>query len=345
MNYNTIATINGPHKIYLVQHQDTNKIFVKKILDVYNSDIYALLASTYITGIPNVVDYYEQENQLVVIEEYISGTSLQEKIDNADYSVDDVLNYMLDLCSILEKLHSMTPAIIHRDIKPSNIIITNYNHAVLLDFNAAKYHSDAPEDTVLLGTHGYAAPEQYGFGSSSPQTDIYAMGVILREMLAAINEPAYCFDIIDKCTRINPSERYKNISDLKAIISARLDTRKTTGKVKKKNSYLLPGFRTLTPWKMLVAAPWYIFIGWFCISAEFGEYSGIHLWFERFMVLDICLAFIFCSFNYLDVQRVIPLCSHRNRFVRLMGIILLDVAVIFCLLIILMVVESICFPL
>ena len=79
------------------------------------------------------------------------------------------------------------PAIIHRDIKPSNIIITAYNRAVLLDFNAAKYYScQSTEDTVLLGTQGYASPEQYGFGSSSPQTDIYSMGILFRELLNSI---------------------------------------------------------------------------------------------------------------------------------------------------------------
>lgn len=77
---------------------------------------------------------------------------------------------MIMLCNILNALHSMTPPIIHRDIKPSNIIITSYNYAMLLDFNAAKQFSGQNEsDTVLIGTPGYAAPEQYGFGSSSPK--------------------------------------------------------------------------------------------------------------------------------------------------------------------------------
>ena len=79
------------------------------------------------------------------------------------------------------------PPIIHRDIKPSNIIITAYNRAVLLDFNAAIYYScQSTEDTILLGTQGYASPEQYGFGSSSPQTDIYSMGILFRELLNSI---------------------------------------------------------------------------------------------------------------------------------------------------------------
>lgn len=94
---------------------------------------------------------------------------------------------MYDLCEILEKLHSVTPPIVHRDTKPSNIIITNYEHVVLLDFNAAKYFADTDTaDTILLGTKGYAAPEQYGFGSSTPQTDIYALGILLKELVKSL---------------------------------------------------------------------------------------------------------------------------------------------------------------
>ena len=63
---------------------------------------------------------------------------------------------MIMLCNLLEALHSMTPPIINRDIKPSNIIITSYNYAMLLAFNAAKQFSGQHEsDTVLIGTPGY----------------------------------------------------------------------------------------------------------------------------------------------------------------------------------------------
>ena len=130
--------------------------------------VYAELYRNPIAGTPRIINYYEETGQLTVIEEYISGTSLQDKIRHADISPNEMLQYMLDLCTILEQLHLHNPAIIHRDVKPSNVIITSYNRAVLLDFNAAKYHTAAKDsDTILLGTQGYAAPEQYGFGQSS----------------------------------------------------------------------------------------------------------------------------------------------------------------------------------
>lgn len=176
--YKTIAGINEQHNVYLVQHSEAGHICIKKILDVYNSNIYEYLYNNHIQGTPRIIDYYEDNNRLIVIEEYISGCSLQDKINNSTLTINDITTYVTDLCNILEKLHSVNPSIIHRDIKPSNIIITEYNHAVLLDFNAAKYFSPtANEDTTLLGTQGYAAPEQYGFGSSSPKTDIYMHSV------------------------------------------------------------------------------------------------------------------------------------------------------------------------
>lgn len=202
--YKTAAVINESHKVYLVQHRDTGKIYVKKILDVYNRDIYEYLYQHPAAGMPAIVCLCEEEGKLTVIEEFISGKSLQEKIEEKDLDREDIISFMMDLCAILEKLHGARPAIVHRDIKPSNILITNYNRAVLLDFNAAKYFSsDSQEDTMLLGTKGYAAPEQYGFGSSSPQTDIYSLGVILKEMAGTLEEPAPdLLEIAEKCTRL-----------------------------------------------------------------------------------------------------------------------------------------------
>ena len=158
--YKTIATLNEDHKVYLVQHQETQEIFVKKILTVYNADIYKELSTHHIWGTPRIIDYMEENNQLTLIESYVSGQSLDKLIQTSCLDISDILHYTTELCEILCRLHSMQPPVIHRDIKPSNIMITEHNHVVLLDFNAAKYYAEnADKDTVLLGTKGYAAPE------------------------------------------------------------------------------------------------------------------------------------------------------------------------------------------
>lgn len=206
--YKEIADINENHKVYLVQHQETKKIYVKKVLDVFNLDIYRRLSALSIQGIPQIIACCPIDNQLILIEEYVSGISLEELLSAKKVTCHDVLHYICDICTVLEHLHSLEPPIIHRDIKPSNIIITGYNRAVLLDFNAAKFFSEqAAEDTVLLGTKGYAAPEQYGFGSSTPRTDIFSLGVVLKEMLAVCPDyPSALNKITARCTNLNPRE-------------------------------------------------------------------------------------------------------------------------------------------
>lgn len=302
-DYKIISALNEEHKVYLVQSALSGNIYVQKILDVYNIRVYEYLYRNPVAGIPRLINYYEDGNQLIVIEEYISGTSLQEKIDNSDLSVSDIRSYMIMLCNILNALHSMTPPIIHRDIKPSNIIITSYNYAMLLDFNAAKQFSGQNEsDTVLIGTPGYAAPEQYGFGSSSPKTDIYSLGIVLREMLGSITPAPDIAPILhrlnliaERCTQMTPAARYQSVTELKNAVSqsyypaqhstsaagnssqyahhnhdntnnaANADTAKRAIH-DSASRFLPPGFRTRTPRKMLLSSVAYLFIIWLFIG-------------------------------------------------------------------------------
>lgn len=380
-DYKIISALNEEHKVYLVQSALSGNIYVQKILDVYNIRVYEYLYRNPVAGIPRLINYYEDGNQLIVIEEYISGTSLQEKIDNSDLSVSDIRSYMIMLCNILNALHSMTPPIIHRDIKPSNIIITSYNYAMLLDFNAAKQFSGQNEsDTVLIGTPGYAAPEQYGFGSSSPKTDIYSLGIVLREMLGSITSAPDIAPILhrlnliaERCTQMTPAARYQSVTELKNAVSqsyypaqhstsaagnssqyahhnhdntnnaANADTAKRAIH-DSASRFLPPGFRTRTPWKMLLSSVAYLFIIWLCLSLELENTYGAKLWLERIFCLGMFIFAICCSFNYLNVQNILPLCKSKNRFLHYVGIILLDVAVIFALFVIMFIIESVAFP-
>lgn len=344
--YKTIAAINEKHHIYLVQHPTSNRIFVKKILDVYNIDVYNKLYSNPISGTPRIIDYCEDDNKLLLIEEYISGTPLSDKIINHDINEQDILTYTLDLCNILEKLHALNPPLIHRDIKPSNIIITNYNHAVLLDFNAAKqFASGKCEDTVLLGTQGYAAPEQYGFGSSTPQTDIYSLGMVFKEMIGAGNITSEKLNhIVETCTQLNPKERYSSIKELKNEILLLLkQPDKQSLRTKSLSRFLPPGYRTHTPWKMLFSSIVYLLVFTLCLSLEVKNVYGPALWVERIICLAMMLSVIFGCFNYLNIQRIFPICQHKNRLIRYFGICLLNISIVFLLFIILFLIETLFF--
>lgn len=343
--YKTIATINEPHNIFLVQHSETGHIYIKKILDIYNINVYEYLYNHHIQGTPTIIDYYEDNNKLIIIEDYISGHSLQDKINNSKLSTYDITTYMTDLCNILQKLHCARPSIIHRDIKPSNIIITEYNHAVLLDFNAAKFFSEtACEDTVLLGTHGYAAPEQYGFGASSPQTDIYALGIVLKEMVESANiSNKHLEQIINKCTQINANERYNSITELKNELNRYLPEHIPALLTHDISAYLPPGYRTHTPWKMFISTFCYILIIWATMTLQIKDASGASLWTQRIFVLLIILSILSICFNYMNIRKYVPLCTHHNILIRYTGVAISSIFISAFLLSILIIIIDTCF--
>ncbi len=349
--YKDIATLNNEHRIYIVQHQETKKIFVKKVLDVYNANIYQYLQSSYVEGTPQIIEIYEDNNSLTIIEEYISGETLQDKINNGSLDHRYIYYYIKELCTILNRLHSLNPPIIHRDIKPSNILITAYNHVVLLDFNAAKFFTNVNSpDTILLGTQGYAAPEQYGFGSSTQQTDIYAVGVLLKELISSSKLPIHQFDsIISKCTQINPNDRFKSASELQDALcnessNKQPNNQANPNKIKSWRFFLPPGFRTNTPWRMLVAVLGYIMIFGFTFSLKIKEPAIVSPWLLRSAYILIFLGIVFVCCNYLNIQKAMPLCQHKNPIIKHIGISILNITLFFIIILLLTFIKLIFFP-
>ena len=120
----------------------------------------------------------------------------------------------IQLCRALWVLHSM--AAVHRDIKPENVILRGAD-AVLIDFDAARLHKPEHEtDTQVLGTTGFAAPEQYGLSQSDTRTDIYSMGILINVMLTGEHPSRKLAEgrlgrVVERCTRVNPQKRYKNV--------------------------------------------------------------------------------------------------------------------------------------
>lgn len=223
--YKEIATLSEEHQIYIVQHIETKKVYLKKTLKVYNLAVYEQLFKFPVKNIPRIYAMYEHENLLTIIEEYISGDTLQEVIDLCgSVSESDAVSYSIRLCDILIALHSQDPVLIHRDIKPSNIILTEDERIILIDLNAARQCiSEKERDTRLIGTEGYAAPEQFGFGNSSCQTDIYAVGNLIKALLGLDSNSSMKVSpklsaVINKCLEMNPKDRYQSASLLKAAL-------------------------------------------------------------------------------------------------------------------------------
>lgn len=340
--YQEVAVLNKEHHIFIVQHCETKKIYVKKLLMVYNGQLYHRLQSLNLEGIPRIQEFVEGDGQAVLIEEYISGDTLQEKINACSLTEKDIRRYIIELCRILSSLHQQEPPMIHRDIKPSNVIITPEDRVVLIDFNAAKsYTPGKTEDTMLIGTKGFAAPEQYGFGSSSPLTDIYGMGMLIKELIEQIRVyekvPMLYEQVIRRCTQMDPKDRYQSAEELSDALE---DSGDFTGRYHKKQAvrwrkYCPPGFRTRILWKNALAFWGYFILAYVSMNLTVENTYGLVLWMNRFCFLLCALSLIFVGGDYLGIQRLMPLCRSKKRFVRYLGIFLLDVGFIFFLLMLL----------
>ena len=139
--YQDIATLDENHGVYLVQHTVSKRIFVKKILTVYNTNVFQYLKEKPVAHTPRIYELIIDDPTLIVIEEYITGRTLQQILDtNGNLSEDQALRIIEKICVILKDLHSASPSIIHRDIKPSNIIL--FLLAALIGFTNAGTYSD-----------------------------------------------------------------------------------------------------------------------------------------------------------------------------------------------------------
>ena len=219
--YKELTTINSKKNIILVQHIVSRELFVKKTLYIYSKPVYDQLLNTHINGIPNIIECIKDDKQLIIIEEYINGKTLSQIINEQglfnEYKAYDIA---VKLAHILVNLQSSIPPIIHRDIKPSNIIIDKNQQLYLIDFNAARHvNNNNYEDTRMLGTVYFAAPEQYGFGQSDERTDVYGFGATINYLMtgdkprAGIAQCNYSY-ILKKCLMLDAINRYQSALEL-----------------------------------------------------------------------------------------------------------------------------------
>ena len=155
--------------------------------------------------------------RMIVLEEFIPGDTLSLLLERGPLSSGQTRNIAIQLCKALHVLHSL--GWIHRDIKPDNVLIYG-DRTVLTDFDAARSPSTLKtQDTRILGTVGYAPPEQYGISETDERADIYAMGVLINVMLTG-EHPSQTLaagrwgSIVSRCTMINPDKRYDTVQRL-----------------------------------------------------------------------------------------------------------------------------------
>ena len=144
---------------------------------------------------PNVVTVFDAGTDvgaLFLVMELVSGCTLAEHIaHHAPLPVDDALQIVRQIAGALAAAHER--GIVHRDVKPANVLLDHSGRALLTDFGIAK-HLDEIESALtshgtVVGTPAYLAPEQ-GMGQQlTPASDVYALGVVLHEMLTGWHPP------------------------------------------------------------------------------------------------------------------------------------------------------------
>lgn len=215
MEYEEIELIKQSEKsaVYLVREKGGEQTFIRKVLKGQRN-IYLTLQNCPHPYLPKLYEVVVSDDATTLIEEYVEGQSL----GSADLTEKQLLVAVGELCTVLEFLHGKD--IIHRDIKPSNIILAKDGHIRLIDFDAARIRKeDLEEDTKLLGTRGYAPPEQYGFSQTDARADIYALGVTLKQLLGDQAQKPRYRRVIQKCTNLSPDKRYSSARKVKRALS------------------------------------------------------------------------------------------------------------------------------
>lgn len=191
----------------------------------------SILATLDHPAIPDVYDFFTQENRSYLVMEFIRGHDLEALTTEQDekFPQDTVFDWMVQLCEVLAHLHQHKPQpVIFRDLKPSNIMLDPHGRIRLIDFNIAKVF-EAGEKGTMIGTEGYSPPEQYR-GESSPAGDVYALGATMHHLLTGQDprmEPPFSFNerpisamnptvstsfeaIISRCLAYNVTDRFEN---------------------------------------------------------------------------------------------------------------------------------------
>lgn len=186
-----------------------------------SGEVYRRLLPVLCPHLPQIMEAAEQDGQTAVLEEYVQGDTLAELLMGARLTEREARQVTMQLCQALHVLHSM--GAVHRDVKPENVILRG-SDAVLIDFDAARIYKDESEsDTQVLGTTGFAAPEQYGIFQSDERVDIFSLGVLLNIMLTGKHPSREMAAgkmgrIVRKCTMTAPEQRYQSARALMEVL-------------------------------------------------------------------------------------------------------------------------------
>lgn len=216
--YSLVSVLSDKNecKVLKVKNKENNKNIVVRNFPKKIS-AYEELYKINCKNLPLIFDVINLDDGQIVLEEFIDGVTIADVMVSGKYRYIGARKVLRSVCHALSVLHERN--IVHRDIKPENVMIANDGRVVLIDFNAARKFTNAGKDTVIMGTVGYASPEQLGVAQSDARTDIYALGVLLNVMITGKHPSEKLAKgrsgkIVRKCTNVNPDERYQSAEKL-----------------------------------------------------------------------------------------------------------------------------------
>ncbi|MCX6857487.1 MAG: protein kinase [Verrucomicrobia bacterium] len=231
---------------------------------------------------PHIVAVFDfgqtYQRHLFLVMEYVEGMDLHLRTRAGDVTPQKAREVISQLCDALQFAHEHGVA--HRDIKPANILITNDWKVKVADFGLARDLSADPNaDEPEYGTPDYTAPERLIIGAVvDHRADIYALGVVIHEMLtgktptaagerALKDLPLGFAGVISKCLMAEPERRYQKASDVKiALLTATSDSAIKTGSTAKqeaKQAYAVPEeFSTYQPPRFVAVKRGLPVLGW-----------------------------------------------------------------------------------
>jgi len=206
---------------------------------------------------PNILTVYDvgiYEGAPYIVSELLEGQTLRERLKHTPISTRTALAYAVQIAQGLAAAHDH--GIVHRELNPDNVFVTLDGRVKIQGFGLASLIEQdvtgaigtadpnaAPRRTLgpVLGTRLYISPEQAQGASVDPRTDVYALGVVLFEMLTGRNilaidklsevrMPPALDQLLRRCLEVDPARRFQSSQDLALALST-IDTAPTTGVV------------------------------------------------------------------------------------------------------------------
>jgi len=199
-----------------------------------------LLAKLKHPCLPQVHDFFQDggSGRYYLVMDFVEGETLSSILSQQGVLPEDVVRvWGSQLCGVLHYLHQQSPPIIFRDLKPGNIMLDTKGQIKLIDFGIARFFKPAQtKDTQVIGTPGFAAPEQYGQGQTDTRSDIYGLGVTLLTLLTGYDpaqnpfalpeasqlNPAVSAQmtaVIQQATQIKPEQRWQSTVDMQEALT------------------------------------------------------------------------------------------------------------------------------